>query len=136
MKNQELYLSLVSPSRPYFEGIIKSAIVPLYDGLAGILKNHVSMISELGPGKVTVHTHDGDKHIFFITGGFLEVSGNRITVLANEVYKKQDLEEEKVRKEYENILKIKATGDEEIQIKLQKQQIVRLKLQFSKENSS
>ncbi|GIX43076.1 MAG: hypothetical protein KatS3mg129_2809 [Leptospiraceae bacterium] len=53
MEKQELTISVVSPSKPLYEGKVKSVILPLYDGLAGILKNHAEMIAELGPGKLT-----------------------------------------------------------------------------------
>ena len=132
MQNQELYISIVSPSKPLYEGKVTSVILPLYDGLAGILKNHAEMMVELGPGKLYVKNED-DEIVFFINGGFVEVSKNKITVLANEAYKKEDLNKEIVQKEYQQIQSIKASGDEQIQEKLQKLNAVRNKLSFLKE---
>ncbi len=132
MKTQELTISLVSPSKPLYEGKITSVILPLYDGLAGILPNHVDMISELGPGKLVMKNEDTTLE-YFISGGFVEVLKNKITILANEAYKKQDLKKEKVQEEYKEIYKKPAKGDKEIQEKLEKLTLIRRKLAFLNE---
>lgn len=132
MKIQELFLSLVSPSKPLYEGNVTSVILPLYDGFAGILPNHVNMISELGPGKVLIKNEDTTEE-YFISGGFVEVLENKITILANEAYKKSELNKDIIKKEFHEIYKKPAKGDKEIQEKLNQLTLIRRKLAFLKE---
>ncbi|MCS7206190.1 MAG: ATP synthase F1 subunit epsilon [Leptospiraceae bacterium] len=133
MTQEGLFLSLVTPYRPIFEGSVKSVIIPLFDGLAGILKNHVDVIAELGPGKVVITT-DEEKVVYFIDGGFLEVRKNKVTLLANEAYKKEELKKEQIQKEFQEVQKLKAHGSELIELKLQKLDALRKKLSFIQEN--
>jgi ATP synthase F1 epsilon subunit len=132
MENKELFVSVVSPYKPLYQGKANSVILPLYDGVAGILKNHAEMIAELGSGKLTIKNEEEVLH-FFINGGFVEVSKNKITVLASEAFKKEDLKKEIIEKEYQDVRKIPVKGDEEINQKLQKLDAIRKKLSFIKE---
>lgn len=132
MKTQDLTLTLVSPSKPLYEGKVYSIIVPLYDGLAGILSNHVDMISELGPGKLIIKNEDTIQE-YFISGGFVEVLKNKVTILANEAYKKQELKKEKIEHDYKEIYNKPAKGDKEIQEKLNHLTLIRRKLAFLSE---
>lgn len=127
----DLEVSLVTPSKPVFEGLAKSVIVPLYDGLAGILKNHVDMIAQLGAGKLTIHSGEETMY-FFVSGGFIEVSRNKIAILANEAYSKEELNFNEVEKEYKQILTLKPNSFEETEEKNFKLYAARKKLNFVK----
>lgn len=127
----DLEISLVTPSKPVFEGFAKSVIIPLYDGLAGILKNHINMIAQLGAGKLTIYSGE-EKLCYFVSGGFIEVSKNKIVILANEACSKEELNYEEVEKEYKQILTIKPKTIEEIEEKNYKLYAARKKLSFVK----
>ncbi len=122
---------LVTPYKSYFEGHAESVIVPLYDGLAGILKKHVGMIAQLGSGKLVINTNE-EKNIFFIDGGFLEVSKNQVSILANEAFKKEDLNYKEIEAQYKNILKQVIHNDDQIDHKIQQLDTIRKKLSFIK----
>lgn len=122
---------LATPYKPYYNGMAESVIVPLYDGLAGVLKNHVDMIAQLGSGKLIINTNE-DKNIFFIDGGFLEVSKNKVVILAHEAYKKDEINYNDVEKQYKSILQEVAINDEQILQKIQRLDSVRKKLSFAK----
>ena len=51
-------------------------------GEAGILPNHSPLVSALKPGVVS-YSAKGNSDRFAITGGFVEVSSNRVSVLAD-----------------------------------------------------
>jgi F0F1-type ATP synthase epsilon subunit len=48
-----------------------------------VLAHHAPLITELQPGLITVRLGDGAVRSFRITGGLLEIGGNRATVLAD-----------------------------------------------------
>lgn len=81
---RKLSVAVISPTAVGFEGSGESVIVPAYDGLMGILYGHAPLMTLLGTGDVTVR--DGDTtHVVPVSGGFLQVVDNQVSVLAEEV---------------------------------------------------
>ncbi|MBI3395791.1 MAG: ATP synthase F1 subunit epsilon [Spirochaetia bacterium] len=78
-----LKVSVVTPARLLFEGDADSLTVPTTSGLIGILPGHAPLLSMLGYGLLTAHHHAGILKLI-VYGGFLEVKGNHVTVLAGD----------------------------------------------------
>jgi len=82
--SRKLKVAVISPTRVGFEGEGESIVVPAHDGLMGILRGHAPMMTLLGTGDVTVR--DGSTvHRIAVSGGFLQVVDNEVSVLAEEV---------------------------------------------------
>lgn len=83
-ESRKLKVAVISPTRVGFEGHGDSIVVPAYDGLMGILYGHAPMMTLLGTGDVIVK--DGSTvHRIAVSGGFLQVVGNEVSLLAEEV---------------------------------------------------
>ena len=79
-------LSIVTPEKVFYEeNDVASLIIPGTLGYLGILTNHAPLITGLVPGKVTVKNQEGKRQFLVISGGFLEVLKNQVTVLADAV---------------------------------------------------
>jgi F-type H+-transporting ATPase subunit epsilon len=79
-----LRVAVISPVEVGFEGEGDSVVVPAHDGLVGILPGHAPMMTLLGTGDVTVR--DGTTvHRIAVSGGFLQVVDNEVSVLAEKV---------------------------------------------------
>lgn len=78
-------LSIVSPERILYEDEIRSLIVPGSEGYLGVLSNHAPLIATLKVGKITIKDETDIEKILAISGGFIEVSGNTATILADAV---------------------------------------------------
>jgi len=78
-------LSIVSPERTLFEDDIKSLVIPGGEGYLGVLSNHAPLISTLQVGKVTIIDKDEKQFNLATSGGFIEVSNNKATILADTV---------------------------------------------------
>lgn len=61
-----------------------SVMVPGSDGYIGILADHAPLIATLGSGQLRIRREHAEKEIN-ISGGFLEVANNEVTVLADAV---------------------------------------------------
>ena len=75
-----LKLKIVSPERIEFEGEVVSVLVPGSLGQFEILNNHAPIISSLDKGKVVYGLSNGEKKPLEISGGFVEVQKNVVSL--------------------------------------------------------
>lgn len=78
---KEMHLVIVSPERMVFDGEVSQVTLPGQVGEFQILKNHAPLISVLAAGKLT-YTSGTEMQSLNISGGFVEVSNNQISVCA------------------------------------------------------
>lgn len=77
-----LKLEIVTPEKRVLDAEVDSVTVMTATGEAGILPNHAPLISALKPGILT-YTMKGASDKLAVSGGFVEVSGNTVSVLAD-----------------------------------------------------
>jgi F-type H+-transporting ATPase subunit epsilon len=82
---------LVSPERLIMSKDVSMVVVPGSEGLFGVLPRHTSMLSALAPGIVDVYEADVITERLFVVNGFAEVTGDRCTVLAEDVIPIEEL---------------------------------------------
>ena len=75
-----LKLKVVSPERIEFEGEVESVLVPGTMGQFQILLNHAPIISSLDKGRVVYALPGGEKKSLNISGGFVEVQKNVVSL--------------------------------------------------------
>lgn len=80
---ETLHLEVVTPQRVVLRERVEAVVVPSSNGYLGILANHAPMVTVLGLGIVQFGRFHGPKRKMAVSGGFLEVSRNRVTVLAD-----------------------------------------------------
>ncbi len=85
-------LSIVTPEKVYYEAEIKSLVVPGTEGYLGILSNHAPLITALKPGKIEFRDANDKVEFLAVSGGFLEVSNNRATLLADAVERGDEID--------------------------------------------
>ncbi len=98
--------NVVSAEESIFEGSVSMLIAAGSEGDLGITPGHAPLITGLQPGPVRVVKENGEEDVFYVSGGFLEVVPNTVTVLADTALRAADLDEaaaleaqERVRKE-------------------------------------
>ncbi|WP_235040888.1 F0F1 ATP synthase subunit epsilon [Vreelandella profundi] len=85
--------NIVSAEASIFSGTVEQVIASGMLGDLGILPGHAPLLTELQPGPVRV-IHDGGKEEnFFVSGGFMEVQPDVVTILADAVSRASDLNE-------------------------------------------
>lgn len=80
--NRTLHVEIVTAERELYNGEAEIINAPSADGQMGILPEHAPLLALLGVGPLKIRLH-GVEDIIFISGGFLEVSNDRVTVLAD-----------------------------------------------------
>jgi F-type H+-transporting ATPase subunit epsilon len=83
---------LVTPQRLLLEAEVASLQVPGSEGYLGVLAHHAPLITALRPGRLDVRDTKGETRSYAVSGGFLEVSGNRATVLADTAERKDEID--------------------------------------------
>ena len=77
-----LKLEIVTPERRVLDTEVEMVTIPTATGEAGILSNHAPLVSELKAG-VLSYTLRGNTDRLAIASGFVEVSGNKVSVLTD-----------------------------------------------------
>ena len=77
-----LNVELVSPEKKVFSGEAVSVSARTLEGDLGILTDHAPLLGVLVDGKVVIKGTDGSTKEFNVSGGFLSVSNNRVSILA------------------------------------------------------
>ncbi|MFB3895147.1 MAG: F0F1 ATP synthase subunit epsilon [bacterium] len=85
-------LTIVTPEKKIIEQQIRSLIAPGSEGYLGILAHHTPILTSLVPGKLTIKDTTDSETFFAISGGFLEVAGNKATILADAIEKAEDID--------------------------------------------
>lgn len=77
-----LKLEIVTPEKRVLDAEVDSVTVPTASGEAGILSHHAPLVSALKPGILT-YTAKGASEKLAVSGGFVEVSGDKVAVLVD-----------------------------------------------------
>jgi F-type H+-transporting ATPase subunit epsilon len=105
---EKIHLEVVTPERKVFEAEVDRVEVPGFDGELGILPGHTELISQLKPaGLLTYHIGD-QKGEMAISEGFVEVSPDRVTVLADRAERPEDID-------LTRALELKASAEQRLQ---------------------
>lgn len=78
-----LRIEVITPERSVLWDRAESVIVPGLDGYLGILPNHAPMVAGLRIGVLFYGPVGGEKRRLAVSGGFMEVRDNHVTVLAD-----------------------------------------------------
>ena len=75
-------LKIITPDRVFYSGKASFLELNTVEGGNGIYKNHIPMTTVLEPGIATITEEGGNKKEAALHTGFMEILGDRITILA------------------------------------------------------
>lgn len=107
-----LQLEIITPSKVVLKEEVDQITLPTENGEITILPNHVPLITRVVTGEMIIKKNQKSS-FFAITGGFLEVSNNNITVLADYAVRAENIEIAKAKEAQEraqNVMKQKVSG--------------------------
>ena len=84
-------LEIVTAEQVVYSEDVNSVLAPGTDGELGILPNHSPLLTTLKPGGIRVDK-DGDEIYMAVSGGFMEVLGNKVTILADTAERLEDID--------------------------------------------
>ena len=87
-------LEVVSPERVVYSEDVDMIVAPGIDGELGILPRHAPLLTAIKPGEILVR-QDGQDTYMAVSSGFLEVIGNKVTVLADTAEREDEIDEDR-----------------------------------------
>jgi len=110
-----LHLDIVSVEEKIYSDLVEHLTVAGQEGGLGIFPGHTPLLTGIKPGEVIITKQGGEKDVFYISGGMLEVQPETATILADTVIRAEDIDQEaakeameKAQANYDNKKKSKA----------------------------
>lgn len=101
----KINLEIVTPVKSVYKDDVDEVVAPTSTGQITILPNHVGLLTKIEPGELIVKKNNSIQSIA-ITGGFLEIGKNKLTILADYAVRAEDIEVAKVEKAKERAEKL------------------------------
>lgn len=111
---------LITPLGPKFEEEVYEVVLPTPEGLIGVLARHMPLISIVTPGVLEIRrrasdTADQVEHIA-TSGGFVEIDGHRLRLLADTAERAEDIDELKAQEALKRAHTVKATNKDQVSL--------------------
>jgi F-type H+-transporting ATPase subunit epsilon len=84
-------LEIVTAERVVYSDDVNVLVAPGIDGELAILPRHAPLLTLLKPGEMRV-VKDGQETFMAVSGGFMEVLGNKITILADTAERVEEID--------------------------------------------
>ena len=105
-----LQVELVAVERMIWSGEARTVIARTTEGELGVLPGHAPMLGELAPGGVvTIRTESGEDLVVAAHGGFLSVTGQGVSILAETAEFSTEIDVERAR---EALRRAESAGDD------------------------
>ena len=95
--SEEFKIEIVNPEKSFLsKDDVTEVIVPAFEGEMGILKDHISIISFLKPGIITIFSKSGEDK-FYVEDGIVEFKSNNLSVLTSSIFNLKEMEKSKLQ---------------------------------------
>ena len=89
-------LEIITAERVVYSDDVDLVVAPGSEGELGILPLHAPLMTSLQPGEIRVRK-DGEDVFLAVSGGFLEMMANRVTILADAAERSDEIDEARVQ---------------------------------------
>ena len=110
-----LDIEIVTAEKTIFSGQASLIQIPGIEGELGILPSHAPIITELDPGEVLIK-NEKEVLSLVLSGGFVEVFNDRVTILADAAERTNEIDIEKTKEAIEKAEKIVESKGSDIDI--------------------
>ncbi len=110
-----MQLEIITAERQVFGDDVEMVVAPGIDGELGILPHHAPLMTILQPGEVAIRI-DGQGTFLAVTGGFMEVIGNKVTILDDACERADEIDEARAQTAVERAKERLAHQAEDLQM--------------------
>jgi F-type H+-transporting ATPase subunit epsilon len=88
-------VNIVTPDGPVYESDVEMVSTKAQSGELGILAGHIPMVAPLAIGVVRLKKGGKEQDLVAVSGGFLEVRPDQVTILAQAAERSSDIDVER-----------------------------------------
>ncbi len=88
-----VHCDIVSAEEAIFSGLVEVVVAAGVGGDLGVMPGHAALVTALQPGPVRIVKQNGEEEVFYVSGGFIEVQPNSVTVLADTALRAGNIDE-------------------------------------------
>ena len=126
--SEEFKIEIVNPEKSFLlKEDVTEVIVPAFEGEMGILRDHISIISFLKPGIITINSKSGEEK-FYVEDGIVEFKNNNLSILTSTIFNLKEIKKDKIQdliKDAEEILNKPGINDQSKFLADQKIEVLR-----------
>ena len=95
---------VVTPAEQLLDETVNYASIPVWDGLMGVLPGRAPIVARLGIGELKLDLPDASRGVnasrsYFINGGFMQMQGDTLIILAEDAHPAEELSESEAQAE-------------------------------------
>jgi len=90
-----LTLEIVTPEAKVYSDTIDSVVIPTVEGEIGVLPGHIPLLTQVEDGELRV-TKGATTQLLVVSGGFAQIDGDRVRVLAENAINEEKIDEQAV----------------------------------------
>ena len=95
--SEEFKVEIVNPEKSFLsKEDVTEVVVPAFEGEMGILKDHISIISFLKPGIITIYSKSREEK-FYVEDGIVEFKNNNLSILTSSIFNLNEIEKNKLQ---------------------------------------
>jgi F-type H+-transporting ATPase subunit epsilon len=98
----QLQVRLVTPDKVLVDQDADAVELPSKSGYMEVLYGHAPLLAELGVGEVRLHGGSAGDQTYFVVWGFVEVLPDRVTILAQNAIKPEEIDAGEAQRQLEN----------------------------------
>ncbi len=99
------HLEVLSPDRTFYKGECVSLVMPVGDGMMGIMAYHTPLTSSISDGEVRFTKPDGEVVVCAVTEGMVDVSDNHVKLLCGSALSPDEIDAEAERRAAEEAMR-------------------------------
>lgn len=90
-----LTLEIVTPEARVYSETVDTVVIPTVEGEIGILPGHIPLVAQVGAGELRA-TKGNATQLLVVGGGFAQVSGDKVSILADSAIEEEKIDENAV----------------------------------------
>ncbi len=95
--SEEFKIEIVNPEKSFLlKEDVTEVIVPAFEGEMGILRDHISIISFLKPGIITINSKSGEDK-FYVEDGIVEFKNNNLSILTSTIFNLKEIKKDNIQ---------------------------------------
>lgn len=108
-------LEIITAERRVYSEDVDVVVAPGIEGQLGVLPRHAPLMTALQPGELLIRK-DGQETFLAVSGGFMEVLGNQVTILADAAERSEEIDEQRAQQAVERARERIASREEDIEL--------------------